>query len=168
MENLAKNISLKIKLVKLYRDGVIKEETFTKLFDGYDSEGRIWYTRREELLKKLAAEVEEMEDAYNSASESLELLEVRKSIGEASAGEYSAKAPAYRWDIDNFDTLIGDKRNRTAYLENVSNVLTDAEMKEIKELASVQYNTLESLQVSKDDLLARIKDSLYEVIKTLG
>jgi hypothetical protein len=168
MENLAKNISLKIKLVKVYRDGVVKEETFTKLFERYASEGKIWYSRREELLKKLSAEMEEMEDAYASASEALELIEVRKSIGEVSAGEYAAKAPAYRWDIDNFDTVIGEKKNRTAYLENVSSALTEAELKELRELASLQYNTLESLQLSNDELLAQIKDSLYEAIRTLG
>jgi hypothetical protein len=168
MENLAKNIALKIKLVKVYREGVVKEETFTKLFEKYATEGKIWYSRREELLKKLSAEMEEMEDAYASASEALELIEVRKSIGEASAGEYAAKAPAYRWDIDSFDTVIGEKRNRTAYLENVSSALTDAELKELRELASLQYNTLESLQLSNDELLAQIKDSLYEAIRTLG
>ena len=168
MENLAKTISLKIKLVKLYRDGVVKEETFTKLFEGYASEGKIWVSRREELLRKLSAEMEEMEEAYATASDALELLEVRKSIGEASTAEYAVKAPAYRWDIDNFETVIGEKKNRTAYLENVSSALTVAELKELKELASVQYNTLESLQLSNDEVLAQIKDSLYEAIKTLG
>ena len=168
MENLVKSISLKIKLVKLYRDGVVKEETFVKLFEGYASEGKIWYSRREELLKKLSAEIEEMEEAYATASEALELLEVRKSIGEASAGEYDVKAPAYRWDIGNFETVIGEKKNRIAYLENVSSAITNAELQELKELASIQYNTLESLQLSRDEVLAQIKDSLYEAIKTLG
>ncbi|MCX6648459.1 MAG: hypothetical protein NTV61_03620 [Candidatus Bathyarchaeota archaeon] len=168
MENLARNISLKLKLVKLYREGVIKEETFTKLFKGYAFEGKIWSSRREEIIKKLAAEIEEMEDDFGVASDSLELLEVRKSIGEALEGEYSAKAPAYRWDIDNFDNMIGEKRNRTAYLENISSVLTLNEFKELRELASLQYNTLEFLQVSEDEFLATIKDSLYEAIKILG
>ena len=168
MENLAKNISLKLKLAKLYRDGAVKEETFTKLFEGYAFEGKIWSSRREEILKKLAAEVEEMEDAFGAASEALELLEVRRSIGEASEGEHAAKAPAYRWDIDHFDNMVGEKRNKTAYLENIASALTEDELKELRELASIQYNTLESLQVSKDEFLATIKDSLYEAIKILG
>jgi len=168
LDNVAKNISLKLKLVKLYRDGSIKEETFTKLFEGYTVEGKIWASRREEIIKKLAAEIEEMEDAYGVAGDALELLEVRRSIGEASVDEYSAKAPAYRWDIDHCDKLVGEKKNRTAYLENISNALTTAELKELRELASIQYNTLESLQISKDDILAAIKDGLYEAIKILG
>ncbi len=168
MENFAKNISLKLKLVKLYRDGALKEETFTRLFERYLQEGKTWSSRRDEILKKLVGEMEEMEDAYADATDALELLEVRKTIGEVSAGEYAAKAPAYRWDIDNFDNMIGDKRNRTTYLENISNAFTEAELKELKELASIQYNTLESLQLSKDEFLAAIKDDLYEAIKILG
>jgi hypothetical protein len=168
MENLAKNISLKLKLVKLYRDGAVKEEMFTKLFEKYAFEGKIWSSHREEILKKLTAEIEEMEDAYEAASEALEFLEVRRSIGEASEGEYMTKAPAYKWDIDIFDNEMGEKRNKTAYLENISNALTNDELKELRELASIQYNTLESLQLSKDEFLASIKDNLYESIKILG
>lgn len=168
MENLAKNISLKLKLVKLYRDGAVKEEMFTKLFEKYAFEGKIWSSRREEILKKLTSEIEEMENTYGAASESLELLEVRKSIGEASEGEYMAKAPAYRWDIDSFDNEMNEKRNKTAYLENISNALTNDELKELRELASVQYNTLESLQLSKDEFITSIRDNLYESIKILG
>jgi len=168
LDNFAKNITLKIKLVKLYRDGAIKEETFLKLFEGYAADGKIWSSRREEILRKLAAEIEEMEDAYDKASDALELLEVRRSIGEATADEYTAKAPAYRWDIDHFDNVVGEKKNKSSYLENISNALTEAEMKELRELASIQYNTLESLQISKDEFLAAIKDDLYEAIKILG
>ena len=168
LENLARNISLRLKLVKLYREGVIKEATFVKIFEGYYSEGKIWSSRREEIIKKLSFDVEEMEDAYEVAEKALELLEVRSSIGEASEGEYTVKAPAYRWDIDNFDNMMGEKKNKINYLENISNALTDNEQRELRELASLQYNTLESLQVSNDSILATIKDSLYEAIKNLG
>jgi hypothetical protein len=64
--------------------------------------------------------------------------------------------------------MVGEKRNKTAYLENIASALTEDELKELRELASIQYNTLESLQVSKDEFLATIKDSLYEAIKILG
>jgi len=168
LESYAKNVTLRLKLVKLYREGSLKEETFTRLYKGYAMEGKIWASRREEILKRLAVEMEEMEDGHNEATDVLELLEVRRSIGEASAGEYAVKAPAYRWIIDNFDNLIGENRNMTAYLENISNALTDAEHKDLRELASLQYNTLESLQVSNDEFLASLKDDLYEAIKMLG
>ena len=168
MENIAKSLSLRIKLVKLYREGVMKEETFTKLFKQYAGEGKIWSNRREELLRKLAAEIEEMEDAYVNASESLELLEIKKSIGDVSELEYLAKAPAYRWDVDHFDFLVADKRNEIAYLENIGVILPSGELEELKKLASLQYNTLDALQIQEEEILSSIKESLYEAIRILG
>jgi len=168
MENLAKSISLRLKLVKLYREGVMKEETFTKLFDGYLAEGSIWSTRRDEMLAKLSGEVEEMEDAYVNSTSTLELLEIKKSIGDISEDEYAAKAPAYRWDIDHFDFLVGEKRNKIAYLEDVGVALSAEELKELKELASLQYNTVDALQMTSEEGLTRVKQSLYDAIKTLG
>jgi hypothetical protein len=168
VENLAKNIALKLKLVKLYRDGVVKEETFTKIFDEYSREGKIWSSRREDLLKKHSADVEEMEDAYSNASEALELLEIKRSIGEVSELEYEAKAPGYRWDIDHFESLVADKKNRIKYLEDVGDAMSNEELKELRELASLEYNTLDALQISKDETLSNIKESLYEAIKVLG
>jgi hypothetical protein len=168
MENLMKNISLKLKLIKLYRDGVVKEETFTRLFDDYLKQGKILFSRRDEIIQKLSGDIEEMEDNYSKASEALELIEIRKSIGEASEIEYAAKAPAYRWDIDNFDLMAAEKKNKIQYLENVGNIITKEELKELRDLAGLEYNTLDALQISKDDALKNIKDSLYEAIKTLG
>jgi len=168
MENLMKNISLKLKLIKLYRDGVVKEETFTKLFDDYFKQGKILFSRHDEIIQKLSGEIEEMEDNYSSASEAMELIEIRKSIGEVSEIEYAAKAPAYRWDIDNFDLMAADKKNKIQYLENIGNIITKEELKELRELASLEYNTLDALQISKDEALKNIKESLYEAIKTLG
>jgi hypothetical protein len=168
VENLAKNISLKLKLVRLYRDGVVKEGTFTKMFDEYSREGKIWSSRREELLKKHSTDVEEIEEEYGKASEALELLEIKKSIGDVSELEYEAKASGYRWDVEHFDFLVGDKKNMIAYLENVGGAMSTEELKELRELASLEYNTLDALQISKDETLSSIKESLYEAIKVLG
>jgi len=168
MENIAKNLSLKIKLIKLYREGVVKEETFTKLFEQYAGEGKIWSNRREEMLRNLATEIEEMEEAYVNASKSLELLEIKKSIGDVSELEYSAKAPAYRWDVNHFDFFVADKRNKIAYLENIGVILPTGELEELRKLASLQYNTLDALQISNEESLSSIKESLYEAIKILG
>ncbi|MGD0803117.1 MAG: hypothetical protein ABSA11_03490 [Candidatus Bathyarchaeia archaeon] len=168
VDNLAKNIALKLKLVKLYRDGVVKEETFIKVFDEYSRDGKIWSSRREELLKKNSTEVEEIEEANANASEALELLEIKRSIGDVSENEYIAKAPGYRWDIDHFDFMFADRNNKIAYLEDIGAAMSKDELKELKELASLEYNTLDALQISKEETLSSIKESLYEAIKILG
>jgi hypothetical protein len=154
--------------VRLYRDGVVKEETFTKIFDEYWREGKIWSSRRDELLKKHSTDVEEIEEAYADSSDSLELLEIKRSIGDVSELEYVAKAPGYRWDIDHFDFLVADKKNKITYLDNVGGAMSKEELKELRELASLEYNTLDALQISKDETLSNIKESLYEAIKILG
>ena len=168
MESLLKNISLKIKLAKFYREGQMKEETFTKLFEKYVEEGSLWSSRREEMMKILNAEIEEMEEINIKSMELLELIEIRRSIGDASELEYAAKAPAYKWDIENFENQITDKKNKLAYMENIGMLLTKEEAKELRELASTQYNTLDALQISNEEILVKLKNSLYEAIKNLG
>ena len=168
VDKIAKNIEQKLKLINLYREGSIKEDTFSKFFLNYVKEGKVWMSRREELIKDLSAEVEETEESYKFITEQLELLEIKKTIGEASEDEYSAKVPAYKWDIDHFDSLIGEKKNKISYLENLSSVMTNDEQNEYRELASTQYNTLDALQISDNELLKIIKDNIYEAIKILG
>ena len=168
MENLAKNLTMRIRLVNLYREGRMKEETFVKLFEEYTKEGTIYSTRRNELIRKLDVEIEELDSSYTTSTQALELLDIRKYIGDASEEEYAVKAPAYRWDIDNFDSKIFEKKNKSAYLKNIEEVIPQGEMKELRESASLQYNTVDALQITNEDVLAKIKESLYEAIKYLG
>jgi len=100
MENLAKNITLKVRLVRLLRESQVKEETFKKLFESYLEQGRRWVSRRDEILRRLKADLERMEEALINARKDFDLLETRRSIGDASEEEYAVKAPAYRWDIE--------------------------------------------------------------------
>jgi len=168
MESIAKNLTLKIRLVNLLREGKLKEYTFDRFFIGYVIEGQIWINRREEILKKLNEEIDEMEETYANSVHQLEILEVRHSIGEVTEDEYAVKAPAFQWDVDHLDFEIGKKKNKAGYLEVISSVLPADQIKELKELASAQYNTIESLEVADEETIANIKAALYEAIKILG
>jgi hypothetical protein len=168
MESIAKNLTLKIRLVNILREGKMKEETFDRLYRGYVEEGQIWISRREEIIKKLIIEIDEMEETYANSVEALELLEVKRGIGETLEDEYLAKMPGYRWDVDHLDFEIGKKKNRLAYLEAINSVLPNDIIIELKELASTQYNTIESLEVTNEEIIAYIKSSLYDAIKILG
>jgi hypothetical protein len=168
MESIAKNLTLKIRLVNILREGKIKEESFDKLYKGYLEEGQIWVNVRDELIKKLVKEIDEMEETYTNSVQALELLEARRGIGEISEDEYLTKMPGYRWDVDHLEFEVGKKRNRLAYLEEISSVLTDDQISELRELAGTMYNTIESLEVSNDEIIVYIKSSVYDVIKFLG
>jgi len=168
MDSLAKNLSIRLKLLSLYRAGKVREETFIDLFEGYTAEGESFSQRREELLRKLNAELEEVERNYVDATEAMELMEIKRAIGDISEGEYTVKMPAYRWDIDTYDLKVAEYRNHIAYLENLPGVYKKEELQELRELASLQYNTVDALQISKEDSISTIKASLYEAVKILG
>jgi len=168
MISLAKSLALEIKLVRLFRDGKMKEETFARLFEKYADEAKIWIDKREEMMGKLAAEIDEMQETYDKSAGELELLEIMKSIGDASEEEYAAKAPGYTWDVEHLDAEIADNRNEIAYLEDIRKVTPPEELAALREMAGLQYNTLDALQAEDEELLAKIKDSLYKAINVLG
>jgi hypothetical protein len=168
MMSLAKSLAMEIKLVKLFRDGKMKEETFARLFEKYADETKLWIDKREEMVGKLAAEIDGMQETYAKSADELELLEIRKFIGDASEEEYAAKAPGYTWDVEHLDEEIAGNRNEIAYLEDLGNVMPPEELAALREMAGLQYNTLDAIQVEDEELLARIKDSLYKAITVLG
>ena len=168
MLSLAKSLALEIKLLRLFRDGRMKEETFARLFEKYADEAKIWIGKREEMMGKLAAEIDEMQETYDKSAGELELLEIMKSIGDASEEEYAAKAPGYTWDVEHLDAEIADNRNEIAYLEDIRKVTPPEELAALREMAGLQYNTLDALQAEDEELLAGIKDSLYKAINVLG
>jgi hypothetical protein len=168
MMSLAKSLALEIKLVRLFRDGKMKEETFARLFEKYADEAKLWIDKREEMVGKLAAEIDGMQETYDKSAGEFELLEIRRSIGDASEEEYAAKAPGYTWDVEHLDAEIAGNRNETAYLEDLGKVTPPEELAALREMAGLQYNTLDALQAEDEELLARIKDSLYKAINVLG
>ncbi len=168
MMSLAKSLALEIKLVKLFRDGKMKEETFARLFEKYADKAKLWIDKREEMVGKLAAEIDGMQETYDKSAGDLELLEIRKFIGDASEEEYVAKASGYTWDVEHLDEEIAGNRNEVAYLEDLGNVMPPEELSALREMAGLQYNTLDAIQVEDEELLAKIKDTLYRAINALG
>jgi len=168
MMSLAKSLALEIKLVRLFRDGKMKEETFARLFEKYADEAKLWIDKRGEMMGKLAAEIDGMQETYDKSAGELELLEIRKSIGDASEEEYAAKAPGYMWDVEHLDAETAGNRNETAYLEDLGKVTPPEELAALREMAGLQYNTLDALELEDEELLAGVKDSLYKAINILG
>jgi hypothetical protein len=168
VEHVARSIALKIRLVKLFREGEMKEETFSRLFGQYVDDGKVWINRRDELCKEASEKIEEVESAYAAAEDVLEELEVRKTIGDASPEEYNLKLPAVKWDLDYYDLIISERRKKLEYLERLGNIMSESELKDLREQASVQYNTVDALEFDDDEKLPKIKETLYESIKLLG
>ena len=167
MDSLAKNITLKIRLVKLLRDSRVKEETFKKLFDSYMEQGRIWVSRRDEIIKRFNADIDRMENALVTARKDHELLEIRKSIGDANEEEYKVKAPAYKWDIEHLEEEIKNRKGGIVYVVNLKKLVPEEEIAELEEMAETEYSELEAIEGITQDTIANMKDTLAEALSSL-
>ena len=167
MESLAKNITLKIRLVRLLRENQVKEETFKKLFDSYVDQGRLWVSRRDEIIRRFKADIERMEQELVTARKDFELLEIRKNIGDASDEEYSVKAPAYKWDIENLDKEIKSTRGGIQYVINLTGLIPEEEVAELKAMAESNYSEIDEVEGVTSDTIARMKESLAEALASL-
>ena len=167
MENLAKNITLKIRLIRLLRENAVKEETFKKLFDSYVDQGRLWVSRRDEIIRRFNADMERMEKEVVSARKDFELLEIRKNIGDAGEEEYGVKAPAYKWDIEHLDSEIKNSKGGAQYMINLQSLVPGEEIEELENLAQSDYSELDTIEGVSPDTIARMKETLSEALNTL-
>jgi hypothetical protein len=167
MDNLAKNITLKIRLTKLLRDNAVKEETFKKLFNSYVEQGRLWVNRRDEITNRLKSDMQRMEEKLLTARKDHELLEIRKSIGDASESEYNIKAPAFKWDIEHLNTEIQNCTGGIHYLMNLKSMIPSDEVQELEELAQTEYEELENVENVGIETIDMMKESLSEALKSI-
>lgn len=168
MENLAKNITLKIRLVRLLKDGQVKEETFKKLFDSYVDQGKIWISRREENLRRFKSDTERMEENLVTSRKDYELLEIRRSIGDTDEKEYEVKAPAYKWDIEHLEKEIKNRRAGVAYISNLKKLVPEEEIEELKQLSNTDYSILDEIDGVTEDTITKIKETLSEAYNNLN
>lgn len=167
MDNLAKNITLKVRLVRLLRDNSVKEETFRKLFDSYVDQGRLWVSRRDDIITRFKTDLERMENEFVSARKDFELLEIRKNIGDAGDDEYGVKAPAYKWDIEYLDNEIKSCKGGIQYMVNLKSLVPEEEVSELEGLGQTDYSDLDNIEGVTSDTIARMKETLAEALNTL-
>ena len=166
MENLAKNITLKIRIVRLLRENQVKEETFKKLFDSYVEQGRLWVSRRDEIIRRYKADIDRMEQELATTRKDFELLEIRKNIGDAGEDEYNVKAPAYKWDIESLDKEIKNAKAGIQYVLNLRSLIPESEVEELIAMAESDYSELDMDGVT-NDTIARMKETLAESLNSI-
>ena len=167
MENLAKNISMKIRLIDLLRTGGVKTEIFRKLFDSYLARGELLMNSRSEMLERVKYDLGSMERALHEAKEGLEELEIRRTIDDVSEAEYAAKAPGFQWDIGQYKDEVGRKQAEIYYLEDITRVMSAEEIGELVGLGEGCFEVLDELAESEGiDAVtpARVRVSLEEAL----
>ena len=167
MGNLAKNISMKIKLVDLLRTGGVKSEIFRKLFDSYLTRGELLMNSRSDMLERVRYDLGSMEGALHEAREGLEELDIRRAIEDVSEEEYAAKAPGFQWDIGQYKDEVGKKQADIYYLEDITRVMSSEEIGELVGIGEGCFEVLDELTESEGidgDTAARIRVSLEEAL----
>jgi len=170
MENLAKNISVKVKLISLLGEGNVKETTFNRLFESYAARGDRWTNKRSEMLERSRYNLDTMEKTLAEARINQEELEIRKAIGDASEEEYQAKTPAFNWDINVLKEELRQRKGEIAYLEDLTRVMPVEEMEELRETAESCHSSLDNLVEEgkiSPETVTRIKASLEEIINSI-
>ncbi len=164
MGNLAKNISMKIKLVDLLRTGGVKSEIFSKLFDSYLARGDLLMNSRSEMLERVRYDLGSMEGALHEAKEGLEELDIRRAIEDVSEEEYAAKAPGFQWDIGQYKDEVGKKQAEIYYLEDIKRVMSPGEIGELVGIGEGCFEALDELAEIDGNPTARIRVSLEEAL----
>lgn len=170
MDNLAKNISLKVKLIDLAMKEDIKESTMKKLLENYAAKGESWINKRNEILERGRYEISTLEKAIENVRAGLEELDIRRAIGDASEDEYAAKAPAYEWDINHLNEKLARKRLEIGYLENLSKVMSVEDFESLKAIASSCHHDVDELAAKgrlSPETVAEIKSILEEALELL-
>jgi hypothetical protein len=108
-----------------------------------------------------------MEHELVTARKDFELLEIRKNIGDASDEEYSVKAPAYKWDIENLDKEIKNTSGGIQYVINLTGLIPEEEVAELRAMAETNYSELDEVEGVTSDTIARMKESLAEALASL-
>jgi len=117
-------------------------------------------SRRDEIIKRFMADIDRMENALVTARKDHELLEIRKSIGDADQDEYKVKAPAYKWDIEHLDKEIKNRKGGIVYVSDLKSMVPDEEIHELESMAETDYGELDGIEAVSPDTLESMKGAL--------
>ena len=147
ISNLKMTIDLILWLVDLYIKGNVEEENFNSLFDSYEYRLNQCLKRRDQMLES-ARDLEPLQKSLNKAMLQLSELEQKKIIGNISDEEYELKAPVFRWDINKYEREIAKSKSEISALEDLTQIITDEEMSDLKSTAENAKVTIGELQKS--------------------
>jgi hypothetical protein len=171
MENLVKNISMKIKLVGLFKGGEVKFETFNRLFESYIARGELYMNSRNEMMERVRYDLDSREKALNEAKIGLEELKIRRSIGDVSEEEFMAKSPGFEWDIGQYEDDVDRKKAEIGYLVNITQVIPEGKVMELVGMAEDGLGSLEGLVESgviDSEVASRVRAVLDEALSFMG
>ena len=166
VQKIAKNVKYMSYLVNLLKEDEIAEDTFLGLYTGIADDTHKMIVRRGELIEEIEEAIKGYSSTISSAQQGMKLLNIRKSIDDASDEEYKVKAAALKWDIDNYGRRINDEEQKADYLKNLGSLIDSDELDKLTNDVHNSTNTLVKLDI-KDSVKDKIQDSMQEALTLL-
>ncbi len=166
VQKIAKNVKYMSYLVNLLKEDEIAEDTFLGLYTGIADDTHKMIVRRGELIEEIEGAIKGYSSTISSAQQGMKLLNIRKSIDDASDEEYKVKAAALKWDIDNYGRRINEEEQKADYLKNLGSLIDSDEVDKLTNDVHNSTNTLVKLDI-KDSVKDKIRDSMQEALTLL-
>jgi hypothetical protein len=164
-------VSLKLWSIDQLLEEKIDESQFVQLFEGYNARHQKLLDHRNEMLKH-TRDIDTYEESLKKVKISLDELEMRKSLGDLFKGEYKAKGPAFRWEIQHYQEKVSARKMEISYLKDLTNTISPEILSEMKETTQRLLHTFDNLEIveyvsSKTiENLRRALEDIIPVFKT--
>ena len=149
MLDLKKSLGLIIWLVDLYLKGNVEKEHFNQYLNAYEYRLDQCLKHRS-LMLEISKDQKQIETALNWAK--LNLIEYKRKmkIGDISDEEYNLKVPVYEWDIRKYEAEIAKRNLEIQFLEEITHVMPEEEVVELKKIAINSQKTIQEQKVSNN------------------
>ncbi len=163
---MVKCVSLKLWSIDQLLEEKIDESQFNQLFEGYNVRHQQLLDCRTEMLKH-TRDIDAYEQLLKKAKISLDELEMRKSLGDLIEGEYDAKGPAFRWDVQHYQDKVSVRKMEITYLNDLTKSISLDILSEMKETTERLIHTLDSLEIVEyvsGETISSLRRSLEDII----
>ena len=163
---MVKCVSLKLWSIDQLLEEKIDESQFNQLFEGYTVRHQQLIDRRKEMLER-TRDIDAYVKLLKKAKISLDELELRKSLGDLIEGEYEAKGPAFRWDIQHYQDKVSARKMEITYLNDLTKSISRDILSEMKETTERLIHTLDNLEMVEcvsSETISSLRRSLEDIL----
>jgi len=163
-------VFLELWSIDLLLEGEIQGEHFTKVFETYRGRFDECISQRDYMLNKVQ-DIESKEQKIKEATVELAELEIRKTLNDLKEGEYDSLTPALEWKIQYFEKDVENRKGTINLLNNLTNLMPDYRILEMKVKAENTKRTLNDMDISQTigvRTAEKVKSSLDDILSYLG
>jgi hypothetical protein len=166
VQKIAKNVRYESYLVDLLKSDEMNEETFLGLYKGIADDTHRLIQRRGEIITEIETAIKTYKSTITAAQHGMKLLDIRKSIDDASDEEYKVKSAAFKWDINHYGGKISSEEQKASYLKNLGSLIDSRELDDLISDVNSSIGIASKLNVS-EEVKGKIQTSMREALSLL-